>query len=91
MTSARSVVGLRAVPVHTGYGCRMSATGNREPSCQVIYGSAWFGFVPYRLMRYGSKRLNTAIRFRSFLIDGPVTFPSLPFISGSGFRPYTRL
>ena len=28
-------IGLRAVPVHTGYGCRMSATGNREPSSQM--------------------------------------------------------
>jgi hypothetical protein len=42
---------------------------------------AWFGFVPYQLMHYSSKQLNMAIwvSFGSFLINGPVTFPSLPF------------
>jgi hypothetical protein len=78
----KTQLGLRAIPVHTGYGCCMFyGYRTMSPLAKSYMVQAWFGFVPYRLMHYSSKWPNTAIRvsFGSFLIDGPVTFPSLPF------------
>jgi hypothetical protein len=53
-----------------------------SPLAKSYMVQVWFSFVPYWLMHYGSKQPNMAIQvvsFGSFLIDGPVTFPSLPF------------
>ena len=48
MIYVRQTLGVRAVPVHTGYGCRTSATGTRyrtvspQALAKKIYGSVQF-------------------------------------------------
>ena len=58
------LVGLHAIPIHTGYDCHMSAM------CTIpwafLLDKIRFGFMPYRLPHYGCKRPTSAVWLNTF-------------------------